>query len=313
MLLDEPDAFLHPEQARRLGRWIGNRAKASEQQLIVATHNSHFLQGMISVGGEPQIFRLNRPSSGVTATVRKFGTDPLLSSQRVVEAIFHTLAIVCEADSDRTIYQAVASQELNNTEVLFVNAQNKQTCAKVVEALNEAGIAARTVVDIDMLRDADELKKLMNAHAVPPDVQQEVQTTRKEIANAIEEVADSDDVADIPEKLRQLADQAASAEMSKKKIQSEVEDMLRVGKWSNLKSKGVAALEEQFKAKADALIGRLLNYGIAIVPVGELESWIDLPETKPRWIAPALERIYAKEAPAPLKDFVAKLIAPVTH
>ena len=234
ILLDEPDAFLHPEQARRLGRWLADKVAANHQQVIIATHNSHFLNGIVSAGGTPQIFRLNYRSAGVSdfnripgATVRKFGTDPLLSSQRVVEAIFHALAVVCEADSDRTIYRVVL-EELNNNEVLFVNAQNKQTCAKVASALKEAHIPVRSVVDFDILRDNSDLKTLMNAHDVPADIQSTIQMNRREIANAVEGIANSEDLTDVPEALRLLANRIEADQLSKRQIQSRVEDLLKL-------------------------------------------------------------------------------------
>jgi len=302
-----------------MGRWIAETASKSNQQIVIATHNSHFLQGLIS-GGSPQIIRLNRRAENVTEfnkvpsdTVRKFGTDPLLSSQRVIEAIFHKLTVVCEADADRTIYQAVASKEHNNNEVLFVNAQNKQTCARVIAALKEAGTEARAVVDFDMLRDKHDLEKIMNAHSVPAARQAEFQAIRKQAANAIEESEDSDAVDDIPDSLRALADQITDApnDYSKRRIQSGVEDMLRVGKWDGVKHEGLTALDGEVKTKTQALINGLFQYGIAIVPVGELESWIDLQAAKNRWVEPALQRIYDKQTPSALKGFVEKLLAPV--
>jgi hypothetical protein len=99
--------------------------------------------------------------------------------------------------------------------------------------------------------------------------------------------------------------------MSKKKIESAVDDILRKSKWSGVKDQGISILEESVKAKAESLIARLFTYGIAIVPVGELESWIPLEQTKSRWIEPALKCIYGKTTPEPLKDFVTKLLAPL--
>lgn len=321
ILLDEPDAFLHPEQARRLGRWLAEHSKSSSQQIVIATHNSHFLQGLISTSAGAQIYRLNRQNGDSehyrrmpNDVVSKFGTDPLLSSQRVIEAIFHTLAVVCESDSDRVIYQAVAAQELNNTNVLFVNAQNKQTCAKVIAALNRAGIAARSVVDIDMLRDGNDLQKLMGAHNVPSNVQEALLVQRKLLADAVEDVEDSDSIAGVPEKLRRLAadiEAPAESPISKNHLRSRVEDILRIGKWDPLKRDGIGALGEDIKVRARLLLDRLKEFGIVIVPAGELESWIDLGVRKNKWVEPALTQIYGKQTPQPLKDFVQELCEPI--
>ncbi|QCH22788.1 hypothetical protein DSM43276_01034 [Mycobacteroides salmoniphilum] len=316
VLLDEPDAFLHPEQARRLGRWIADRA-SGDQQIVIATHNAHFLQGMVSSQKPPQIIRLNRNSPTTTefkrmsnATVKKLGADPLLSSQRVVEAIFHSQTIVCEADSDRTIYQAVAAQELGNNQVLFVNAQNKQTCAKVVETLNDADIQARSVVDFDILRIADELAVLMGAHEVPVEVQASVEEARKEICAAIEETVEPGEATGVADGLRELADRISNESLSKKKLESAVGELLGKSKWSPVKATGVSALEPAVQAKASFVISALEGYGIWIVPVGELESWISLEQTKSKWVTRALEVIYAKGTPEPLKKFVTRLLAP---
>ena len=53
LLLDEPEAFLHPPQARLLGEIIA-KEKSPRAQLFVATHSSDVLQGLINVApGSP--------------------------------------------------------------------------------------------------------------------------------------------------------------------------------------------------------------------------------------------------------------------
>lgn len=321
ILLDEPDAFLHPEQARRLGRWIGQHSKSSNQQIIVATHNSHFLQGMISAAANPQIYRLDRKNNESTKfnlipanVVAKFGTDPLLSSQRVIESIFHTVSVVCESDSDRTIYQAVAAQTLNNNQVLFVNAQNKQTCGRVIAALRQAGIIARSVVDIDMLRDGDDLVKLMEAHEIPQIKAADLREMRKLIADAVEQTPDSDDFTHIPDELRLLAEQIESSTeqgINKSQLRARLEDLLRIGKWDPLKKGGTSTLEGETRELANKLISDLKEFQLMIVPVGELESWIDLDVRKSRWVESALVEIFEDRTPTPLKDFVSDLCQPL--
>jgi len=114
ILLDEPEAFLHPEQARRLGRWLATDSAQYGGQVIVATHNSHFIQGLLSVNSSTRLVRLNRTGDCTsyrvvdTSTTKEFASSPLLSSQRVLEAVFHRKTVVCEADTDRMIYQTVA-------------------------------------------------------------------------------------------------------------------------------------------------------------------------------------------------------------
>lgn len=47
ILLDEPEAFLHPPQAMQLGMSIANLVKDS-QQIFISTHSADFLRGLLS-------------------------------------------------------------------------------------------------------------------------------------------------------------------------------------------------------------------------------------------------------------------------
>ena len=127
ILLDEPEAFLHPAQAKKLGNWIAEYSQNFSGQIIVATHNANFLSGILSSSQDVNIYRLNR-SEDVTTYNRitpeatsKLAKSPLLSSQRVLEAIFYKGVVVCEADADRIVYQTVAIREFDNQNILFVN------------------------------------------------------------------------------------------------------------------------------------------------------------------------------------------------
>jgi predicted ATP-dependent endonuclease of OLD family len=107
ILLDEPEAFLHPAQARYLGKWIVDNSDKFDGQLIVSTHNSNLLAGILSKGKAVDIYRLNRRENITTYNIisadtnSKLSKSPILSSQRVLESIFHKGVIICEADADR--------------------------------------------------------------------------------------------------------------------------------------------------------------------------------------------------------------------
>lgn len=138
VLLDEPEAFLHPAQARYLGKWIADNSHKLSGQIIISTHNSNFLSGLLQSDEKVDIFRLNRNLDNTTfklippEATKKLAKSPMLSSQRVLEAIFHKAVIVCEADADRIVYQTVSTLHHNNQEILFVYSHNKQTLKDVV-------------------------------------------------------------------------------------------------------------------------------------------------------------------------------------
>ena len=45
--VDEPEAFLHPAQARTLGRWLSRQATLRNIQILVATHDRDFVLGLL--------------------------------------------------------------------------------------------------------------------------------------------------------------------------------------------------------------------------------------------------------------------------
>lgn len=95
ILLDEPEAFLHPAQARYLGKWIADNLDRFSGQIIISTHNSNFLGGLLQSNKTVDIFRLNRIDDDTTFSLippdatENLSKSPMLSSQRVLEAIFH--------------------------------------------------------------------------------------------------------------------------------------------------------------------------------------------------------------------------------
>jgi len=125
ILLDEPEAFLHPTQARTLGRWVSQFSERADEQIFVATHNANFLSGLLSGSDQVDIFRLNRFGNDTQVheitsdAISKITKSPILSSQPVHEAIFYEGVIVCEADTDRIFYQKVFSKEFEAQDTLF--------------------------------------------------------------------------------------------------------------------------------------------------------------------------------------------------
>ena len=59
ILLDEPEAFLHPPQALQLGEMISELVEPS-QQIFIATHSADFLRGLLSSTRDAVIIHLDR-------------------------------------------------------------------------------------------------------------------------------------------------------------------------------------------------------------------------------------------------------------
>lgn len=117
ILLDEPEAFLHPPQIRGLAKVIAQEL-GKKTQLIISTHSHDFIQALIDYETERvSVLRLNRESIGETEVnavkvlesnaIAELWHDPLLRISDVLTSLFHHVAIIVEGDSDARFFRAM--------------------------------------------------------------------------------------------------------------------------------------------------------------------------------------------------------------
>lgn len=317
VLLDEPEAFLHPAQARFLGKWIGDHKDIINGQLIISTHNANFLSGIIASGHDVDIFRLNR--IGDNTTFNKVSSDatktlfenPLLSSQRVMESVFYKGVVVCEADADRAIYQGVATiNHHSNEDVLFIHSQNKQTLKIVAKLLKDANIPVALVADIDALNDQDILKGMISS-TTDSHIPQSIFDLRKEIALTVNGKTDDQMLKVLTTEVWYLYEQLVCHKHTLDGAKGALQRIAKgITSWSEIKSKGIEGFDAKIREKVLQLISDLKQYGVFIVPVGELEGWLDVgTKKKNKWIVPALEKVHNNQASPDLIKFVGEILA----
>ena len=122
VLIDEPEAFLHPSLAFKLGYELSRAALGSEKRVFVSTHSPTFVMGCIQSGAPVNIIRLTYREA--TATARVLPSDeilqlmrnPLLRSTNVLSGLFYEFVVVTESDADRAFYQeALLHERLRET------------------------------------------------------------------------------------------------------------------------------------------------------------------------------------------------------
>lgn len=111
--LDEPEAFLHPPQARLLGELIARERKA-KSQLFIATHSTDILDGLIAGGAsrvrivriqrEGAVNRVKELSKEKTASI---ASDTLARYSGVFGGIFYQHVVICESDADCLFYSSL--------------------------------------------------------------------------------------------------------------------------------------------------------------------------------------------------------------
>jgi hypothetical protein len=266
LLIDEPEAFLHPALSFVLGREISRAAGRSGKRVFASTHSPNFVMGCVQSGAPVTIVRLTYREGVATARVLssadllKLMRDPLLRSTNVLGGLFYEAVVVAESDSDRAFYQEINERLLHHStdrgikNCLFINAQNKQTVPRLLRPLRDLGIAAAGIVDIDVLKDGGATwTSMMDAAFVP----------------ALERDANAH--------LRAGAKNA---------LEATGRDMKRHG--------GVELLNGADREAVENLLRRLAEYGLFVVPSGELESWLrplGVMESKPGWLLKMFERM----------------------
>jgi len=93
-VFDEPEAFLHPAQARALGRHLGQEVYKRNRQLITATHDRDFVLGLLGSNCPLTILRIDRVGNSNTFTsinssiIADIWSKPALRYSNLLQGLF---------------------------------------------------------------------------------------------------------------------------------------------------------------------------------------------------------------------------------
>lgn len=266
LLIDEPEAFLHPSLSFNLGKEIAEASLGSDKRVFVATHSPNFVMGCIQSGAPVNIVRLTYRGGVATARILENAEilalmrNPLLRSTGVLSGLFYEFVVVTEADADRAFYQEINERllrfrpELGIPNCLFLNAQNKQTVRSIIAPLRQLGIPTAAIVDVDIVKEGGSVwTDLLTSAHLPPLAHQPLSLLRAAV---------------------------------KTELDTSGKDMKRDG--------GIEVLSGQTREAASNLFDQLAAYGIFVVRRGELESWLPtLGATGhgPYWLVDVFERM----------------------
>ncbi|WP_228136493.1 ATP-dependent nuclease [Acinetobacter sp. Ag2] len=289
LLMDEPEAFLHPSLAFKLGKEVAGIMSHSEKRLFVATHSPNFIMGCIQSGAPVNIVRLTYRDGVATSRILpnidilKLMRNPLLRSIGVLSGLFYEFVIVTESDADRAFYQEINDRLLKFSNkgipnCLFLNAQNKQTVKTIIKPLRELGIPVAGIVDIDILKEGGKVWSEFLESASLPEIEK----------NAL----------------------AHTREALKQKFIESNKDMKKDG--------GISILKDQDKEALSNLFDKLAEYGLFVVPNGELESWLQQLNARghgPAWLIDIFEQMgedqtldsYIKPSNNDVWEFISKI------
>lgn len=292
-MIDEPEAFLHPPLARRLGSNLTALAAERKTYVFAATHSPDFLMGCLSTGHPVNIVRLGykhgRGSARVLdpARLTEMMQDPLLRSTGTLSALFHAAAIVCEGAKDRAFYGEINDRLIRHSPLYprlmqscqFIDSNGKQAIWRVFAYLRAMGIPTACIIDLDILKGESNGKDVLSP------------------------ILKSIDVA--PEAIHSLCQMRANVA----KVFEGRKDLFSNG--------GLQGLNPSERDAVQLFMGAVERYGIFVVDCGQLENWLrhlGVTANKSDWLPAMFERMGpleggVKPAEGDVWDFIRRIAA----
>ena len=311
VLIDEPEAFLHPPHAYLLGRILAEQ-HPRRTQVIVATHSTDVLRGMTEADagrGATTVVRLTRDHAGnhvaqvQASAVSSLYEDPLVKYYGVLDGLFYHGVILCEGDSDCTYYRAVLDSierlddgtPIESISLHFTHCGGKARLPKAVEALRSARVPVACIVDLDWLRDDNDFAKLVTACGGDPTA---LRARRNDVTSAINSRSIRAERVVVRAKIKELLSARTTPELSTDEIRGIKAVVSTRSGWGETKRHG-GRLSGQALTSFQQLCVSLRELGILLVEGGALESFH--PEVsvdnKAEWLRQVLEQKKFLESP----------------
>ncbi len=299
-LIDEPESFLHPPQARLMGEIVGDLL-SDEQQAFISTHSIHFIQGLLEkCPKRVKVVRITRTGNTNTFSILdqtrilELSKDPFLKYSNLLEGLFYKNVVLCEADADCMFYSMINSASdmkgPKGADTLFVHCGGKQRMASVARDLRALHVDFRVVPDFDIFNDKNTLKNLVEAcGGTWSECERDFNVLSADILNRSRN--------DKPEnvlltEIQNLLNANSSKPVSNSKIESIKSLLEGESEWGRLKKSGLHGIPSGDPQNAcTALLDKLKAVGIHVVPCGELERFVpDCGGHGPSWIQSVLDK-----------------------
>jgi ABC-type multidrug transport system ATPase subunit len=310
MMIDEPEAFLHPPQARHLGRALIEDF-ARDRQLFISTHSGDVLKGILDTNStNVHVIRLQR-AEDITVNnakllnkenIQEIWKAPLLRYSNVLDGLFHERVIICESDADCTFYSAVMDwlfeteeQSIKKPDVMFIHAGGISGIDKIAKALLPLSVPVSVVVDFDALNKG-ELRQICSTLELEWRI---ISAHHKIVTDAINAIPPSPpEVTAVRENTNKLLDAEADQYLSPKASKAITELVKNRSGWAQAKVQGRTILTDPTSIVAfDTLNTAMNDKNIYVVPIGELENFCPPAANhhSSKWLAEVFDNEELKE------------------
>lgn len=276
-LIDEPEAFLHPPQMRKLGETLASDVKG---QLIVATHSSDILRGFLEgAKGNVRIVRIQRFNDknlikeASNSAIKELWERPELRYSNALDGIFHEQVIICEDDSDCRLINSMADYLSSNSksqwrDTAYVPTGGKHGIPKVASVLREIGVPVKAIFDIDFLAEKPLVEAAVEAFGGS---WAEIEPLWSRVDAAVRAGVKPKTVSEIKSNLIELITKAPQDSIPK----SDIREALKQGQsWNQVKRFGSKCIPRgDSQVDYEKLRLKLEEIGIFCVQVGEMENF----------------------------------------
>lgn len=275
--IDEPEAFLHPPQMRRLGETLAKEVKG---QLFVATHSSDILRGFLEgAKGNVRILRIRRDgdqslvSEPAKEAISELWEKPNLRYSNALEGIFHEQTVLCEDDSDCRLINSIAdhlalSDEALRIDTAYVPTGGKAAIPKTASVLRRIGVPVKAVFDLDFLSDKELVRSTFEAMGGSWN---HVEAYWNRVDAAVRNGNKAKTPQEIKDSIAEIIERSDRDTVPKSEI---VSAMKQNSPWFSVKKFGEAGLPKgDIRKDYEQLRDKLEGVGIYLVPVGEVENF----------------------------------------
>ncbi len=307
VLIDEPDLFLHPPQARLLGQMLVSEVP-NNRQMFIATHSGDFLRGLLDIKSDRvRIIRIQREGNiNVVneldnAGIKNIWQDTLLKHSNILDGLFHEKVVICESDSDCRFYAAMHDTILDpvasspRRDIMFTHCGGKARLPIVIQSLRELKVSLSIVSDFDVLNDEQPLRSIYEKLGGDwNDIKNDWSLVKKSIEQKKPELNTEEVKKEIQNVLSATTETIFSKE-SAKKIQA---ILRRSSPWSHAKEVGKSFVPSGNPTQAyNRLFDKLREKGLFVVEVGELEGFArSVGGHGPKWVNSVLEKNLSEDS-----------------
>jgi len=299
LLVDEPEAFLHPPQARRIGEVLKLRIDTPSQQLFVATHSVDVLRGLLVSGTKStKIVRLTRERGNQARLLsvehlETLWSDPILTFSNAFDGLFHEATILCEGDADCRFYETLirAVDEADGKSRLdlhFAYTAGKDRLPVVQRALAALGVRVIVIADFDVIRKDDPLKTLLLDRL---SIWEEVLPKIKTVREAVEKRLPTLPRTMLRDVILEVIDESDSTSLTSDEREKIKGYLKGASLWTLAKDQGRALVSGEPARLLKEALSVLRRADVFVVPDGQLESFErTIGGHGPAWVARAMAR-----------------------